>query len=170
MTIAGSTVQRAALALLIPLFCAACPKNDPPTQPRIRVNSASRSVEHPRPIPTAFNGERALDHVRKQIEFGPRPPGTPQLEKTRAYIVDQLKSFGLTVTVDEFTAKTPHGDKKMANITAELPGETKTAILIASHYDTKFYKDMHFVGANDPAASVGTLLEIGRVLGSLREK
>lgn len=111
-----------------------------------------------------------MDHARKQVEFGPRPPGSPQLEKTRAYIVDQLKSFGLTVTVDEFTAKTPQGEKKMANITAELPGETKTAILIASHYDSKFYKDMLFVGANDPAASVGTVLEIGRVIGSLRDK
>ena len=111
-----------------------------------------------------------MDHARKQIEFGPRPPGTPALEKTRAYIVDQLKSFGLIVTVDEFTAKTPHGEKKMANITGELPGETKTTILIGSHYETKFYKDMLFVGANDPAASVGTVLEIGRVIASLRDK
>ena len=29
---------------------------------------------------------------------------------------------------------------------------------------------MHFVGANDPAASVATVLEIGRVVGSLGEK
>lgn len=111
-----------------------------------------------------------MDHVRKQIEFGPRPPGTPQLEKTRAYIVDQLKSYGLTVSLDEFVAKTPQGEKKMANIIGELPGETKNLVLITSHYDTKLYKDMVFVGANDPAASVGTLLEIGRVLGSMKEK
>ena len=58
----------------------------------------------------------------------------------------------------------------MANIVGEIAGETKTLILIASHYDTKYYKDMHFVGANDPAASVATLLEIGRVLGSMKEK
>ena len=58
----------------------------------------------------------------------------------------------------------------MANIIGELPGETKTLVLLGSHYDTKFYKDMHFVGANDPATSVATLLEIGRVLGSAKEK
>ena len=103
------------------------------------------------PIPTAFNGERAMDHVRKQVEFGPRPPGSSQLEKTRAYIVDQLKSFGLTVSLDEFIAKTPHGETKMANIVGELAGETKTLVLLASHYDTKHYNDMQFVGANDPA-------------------
>jgi glutaminyl-peptide cyclotransferase len=104
--------------------------------------------------------------VKKQIDFGPRPPDTEQLAKTRAYITNELKSYGLTVSLDEFTAKTPQGEKKMANIIAEVPGETKTLILITSHYDTKFYKDMSFVGANDPAASVGTLMEIGRVLGS----
>jgi Zn-dependent M28 family amino/carboxypeptidase len=157
--------------VLVPLLFAACPKNEkPPRQPRVGIKTDSSPATRLPPIPTAFNGERAMDHARKQIEFGPRPPGSPELEKTRAYIVDQLKSFGLTVAVDEFTAKTPHGDKKMANITGELSGETKTTILIASHYDTKFYKDMLFVGANDPAASVGTLLEIGRVIASLRDK
>jgi glutaminyl-peptide cyclotransferase len=170
MLATNSTVQRAALALLIPLFCAACPKNDPPAQPPVRVSSTTRSAERPRPIPTAFNGERALDHARKQIEFGPRPPASQQLEKTRAYIVDQLKSFGLTVSLDEFTTITPQGEKKMANIVGELAGETKNLVLITSHYDTKFFKDMQFVGANDPAASVGTLLEIGRVLGSMKDK
>ena len=111
-----------------------------------------------------------MDHVKKQIEFGPRPPDTEQLAKTRAYIKNELKSYGLPVSLDEFTATTPQGQKKMTNIVADIPGETKTLILITSHYDTKFYKDMTFVGANDPATSVATLLEIGRVLGSRREK
>src|SRR5688572_26943948 len=159
------------LLLSLALLFAACPKNQkPPRQPRVGVSSDATPPQRLPPIPTAFNGERAMAHARKQIDFGPRPPGSPELEKTRAYIVDQLKSYGLTVTVDEFTAKTPQGDKQMANITAELSGETKTTILVGSHYDTKFYKDMQFVGANDPAASVGTLIEIGRVLGSLRDR
>jgi len=111
-----------------------------------------------------------MDHVRKQIDFGPRPPDTQQLAKTRAYITNELKSYGLTVSLDEFNAATPQGQKKMANIVAEIPGETRSLILITSHYDTKYYKDMYFVGANDPAASVATLLEIGRVLASSNEK
>ena len=111
-----------------------------------------------------------MDHVRKQIDFGPRPPDSPPAHKTRAYIVNELKNYGWTVSLDQFNATTPHGEKKMANIVAELAGESKTMLLIGSHYDTKFYKDMYFVGANDPAASVATLLEIGRVLGGMREK
>jgi glutaminyl-peptide cyclotransferase len=159
-----------ALVLLSPLLLAACPKNDPPPQPQARVSRTSRAVDSPPPIPTAFNGERAMDHVRKQIDFGPRPPASPELEKTRAYLVSQLKSFGLNVSLDEFTTVTPQGEKKMANIVGEMAGTTKNIVLIASHYDTKYYKDMRFVGANDPAASVGTLLELGRVLGSMKDK
>jgi len=111
-----------------------------------------------------------MDHVRKQLEFGPRIPGSSELAKTREYIVNQLKSSGLAVSTDEFTASTPVGEKRMVNITAEYPGETKDVIIIASHYDTKLFKDMYFVGANDPGASVGALLELGRVLGGSKAK
>jgi Zn-dependent M28 family amino/carboxypeptidase len=122
------------------------------------------------PAAVAFNGERALEHVRKQVEIGPRPPGSPELAKTREYIINNLRDSGLKVVTDEFSPSTPLGVKKMVNITAELPGESKDVIIIASHYDTKFYKDMRFVGANDPASSVGTLLELGRVLAANQQK
>ena len=156
--------------LVAPLLFIGCPKDPPPPRPRASVSTSSRPAPTSPPIVAAFNGERAMDHVKKQIDFGPRPPESQQLAKTRSYITNELKSYGLTVSLDEFTATTPQGEKKMANIVGEIPGETKTLILITSHYDTKFYKDMNFVGANDPAASVGTLLEIGRVLGSRKEK
>ena len=157
------------LCLFVALF-AACPKNDPPPRPHASISISPRPAATIASTVAAFNGERAMDHVRKQIDFGPRPPDSPELAKTRAYIVNQLKSYGLAVSLDEFTATTPRGEKKMANIVGEVAGETNKLILIASHYDTKFYKDMYFVGANDPAASVATLLEIGRVLGSAKEK
>lgn len=166
----GNRVALLAIALLLPVLFAACPKNDPTPRPRAGISTSPRPPASSTPVVAAFNGERAMDHVRKQIDFGPHPPGTPELEKTRDYISSQLKSYGLTVSPDEFNAATPQGEKKMANIVGEIAGETKTLILITSHYDTKYYKDMHFVGANDPAASVGTLLEIGRVLGGMKEK
>jgi len=159
-----------AAVLLMPVLFAACPKNDLPPRPRASVSTSPRQPSIAAPVVVAFNGERAMDHVRKQINFGPRPPDTPQLIKTRAYIMNELKSSGLNVYLDEFNAVTPQGDKKMANIVGEIAGETKKLILITSHYDTKYYKDMQFLGANDPASSVATLLEIGRVLGSKKEK
>jgi glutaminyl-peptide cyclotransferase len=146
-----------------------CPRNEGPSGPRVSISNAPATNSLP-PVAAGFNGERAMDHVRKQIDIGPHPPDTPELTRTRAYIVNELKSYGLVVHTDDFTATTPQGEKKMSNIIADFPGETKDVILIASHYDTKYFKDMRFVGANDPASSVATLLEIGRVLGSVREK
>lgn len=167
----GNRILPLAIVLAMPLLFAACPKEEPPPRPRASASTSSRPAIPSSPtVIAAFNGERAMDHVRKQIDFGPRPPDTQQLARTRTYITNELKSYGLTVSLDEFKATTPQGEKKMANIVAEIPGETKSLILITSHYDTKYYKDMYFVGANDPAASVATLLEIGRVLGSSNEK
>jgi glutaminyl-peptide cyclotransferase len=160
----------AAFCVLAPLLFAACPKNENlPINPRVGISRGTPTPKPP-PLAVAFNGERALEHVRKQLDIGPRPPGSPELEKTRNYIISELKSSGLKVTTDEFLANTPLGEKRMVNIVGEIPGESKNLILMASHYDTKFYDDMRFVGANDPAASVGTLLEIGRVLGNAAEK
>ena len=160
-------VAKKALGLVLlgaPLFFIACPKSAGPDAPRVTVGEKV-PVNSPAPLPTAFNGERALDHVRKQLDIGARIPGSPELAKTRDYIISELKSYGAAVSTDDFVATTPMGDKKMVNIIAEIPGESKDVIIISSHYDTKYYKDMHFVGANDPGASVGTLLELGRVLG-----
>jgi glutaminyl-peptide cyclotransferase len=160
------------LALIAPLLFAACPKNDGPESPRGGISTRAQPTPTPAPIPgaVAFNGERAMEHVKKQVEFGPRPPGSAELAKTRAYIIEQLKSYGLKVTTDEFRAATPQGEKTMVNITAELPGESRDVIILSSHYDSKYYKNMRFVGANDPGTSVGTLLELARVVAATNPK
>lgn len=160
------------LFLVLSFLLTACPKNDKPEQPRVGVTQRSPTPSTPAVVPAAvaFNGERAMDHVRKQVENGPRIAGSPQLAKTREYLIGILKEYGLSIKNDEFIAKTPLGDKRMVNMTAEIPGESNDVIIISSHYETKFYKDMRFVGANDPASSVATVLEIARVLTARQEK
>jgi glutaminyl-peptide cyclotransferase len=162
------------LLFIVAALLTGCPKNGTkPDGPRVGVStrpSVATSTTGPVPAGVAFNGERAMDHVRKQVEFGPRPPGSPELARTREYIIDELKKYGLAVSTDEFVVTTPDGEKHMVNVTAELTGELKDVIIIACHYETKQYKDMHFVGANDPAASVGTLIELGRVLTGINQK
>ena len=159
------------LALFLPLLLISCPRTEKkPDAGRIGISEKSSTNATPAYFVPAFNGERAMDHVRKQVEIGPREPGSAGAAKTRAYIVNELKSNGLSVSTDEFVVKTPLGEKAMANITAEIAGESKDVIILASHYDTKYYKDMLFVGANDPGASVGTLLELARVLTGIDRK
>lgn len=169
-----SATSRALLLLLILLattFLTACPKDKKPESGRVGVSTRPKTEADypPNPI-VAFNGERAMDHARAQVAFGPRPSGSAELAQTRSYITSELKKSGLRVMTDEFLANTPIGDREMANITGELAGELKDVIIIASHYETKFYRDMHFVGANDPAASVGAVLELARVLSGREQK
>src|SRR5215210_308118 len=125
-----------AFALILPLSLLGCPSsnNKPANVP---------STTSPEPKSGSdFDASRAFEHVRRQVEFGPRPAGSAELEKTRGYIVDQLKSYGLNVMTDEFHPTTPQGQKKMVNVTAELAGESSDVIIISSHYDTKYYKDI----------------------------
>ncbi|MDQ5844008.1 MAG: M28 family peptidase [Acidobacteriota bacterium] len=159
--------------ILLSLAVSGCPKNDNrPNAARISVSERASHEKNPAVVPGAvsFNGERAMDHVRKQIEIGPRVSGSKELAKTREYIMKALVDVGLKVTTDEFLAPTPVGTKTMVNMTAEIPGESKDVIILSSHYETKFFKDMLFVGANDPASSVATLLEIARVISASQQK
>jgi hypothetical protein len=52
----------------------------------------------------------------------------------------------------------------MANIIATIPGRRPERIAIASHYDTKLFRDIRFVGASDGASSTAALLELARAL------
>jgi glutaminyl-peptide cyclotransferase len=118
----------------------------------------------------SIDADRAFENVRKQVEIGPRPAGSAELAKARDFIVGELKSYGLNVTQDEFTSKTPVGERKMVNIIAELPGESSDVIVLSSHYDTKLFKEFRFVGANDGGSSTGTLMEMARVMAQSGQK
>ncbi|MGH9836330.1 MAG: M28 family metallopeptidase, partial [Blastocatellia bacterium] len=65
---------------------------------------------------------------------------------------------------------TPRGKVKFKNVVAELPGETPNVVILASHYDTKLFKEFVFVGANDGGSSTGALLEIARVMAAEKQK
>lgn len=157
------------LSIFLPLTFIACPgspkqTNNAGTQPAANVSQTPQAT--PTTQGAAFDGERAFEHVRRQVEIGPRPAGSAALARAREYITGELKSYGLKVTEDEFHPATPQGEKKMVNITAELAGESSEVLMISSHYDTKPFKEFSFVGANDGGSSTGALLELARAVAS----
>lgn len=139
---------------------------------------AKRTPKPPSPPPKpdriweTFDGERAFEHVQRQVEIGPRPSGSKALEKTRAYITAELEKVGWEVERQTFSDKTPRGDIEFTNLVARFkaanpskPAPTGTQrVIVASHYDTKHYSTIEFVGAHDGASSTGALLELARVL------
>jgi Zn-dependent M28 family amino/carboxypeptidase len=115
-----------------------------------------------------FDGVAALRHIERLVAIGPRPAGSAGAEKTRQYIVAELKRASVEARVLPFDGVTPHGRVKMANVVGVLPGRRSDVILIGGHYDTKFYKEFRFVGANDAGSSTALLLELARVLARRR--
>jgi glutaminyl-peptide cyclotransferase len=111
-----------------------------------------------------FSGASALKFTQQITAFGPRPAGSPALEKTRVYLKSQLKAFGCPVEEDRFVAQTPKGARTMVNLIVRMPGLSGRAVAITGHYDTKEMPEIRFVGANDGGASAGLLLELARVL------
>src|SRR5690348_6467133 len=108
----------------------------------------------------AFDGSRAYDHLRQIVSFGPRPAGSPAIERTREYIIGQLKTIGVPVVEQAFEAKTPIGPIHMANLVATIAGTRKERIAITGHYDTKLFHEFRFVGANDGGSSAALLVEL----------
>jgi glutaminyl-peptide cyclotransferase len=110
------------------------------------------------------DGGRAMRHVEEMVRHGPHPPGSEAQKKVGEYISGQLESFGLEVRHQEFIGDTPIGKLPMVNIWGVLPGQSDTVIILASHYDSKYYEEFEFVGANDSGSSSAVVLELARIL------
>jgi glutaminyl-peptide cyclotransferase len=112
----------------------------------------------------AFDSSKAWEHLRQQVSIGPRPSGSPANVKTRDYIKAQMTALGIKTVEQPFDGATPLGPIKMVNLIATIPGQRADRIVLASHFDTKLFRDIRFVGASDGASSTAALIELGRVI------
>ena len=115
---------------------------------------------------TGFNGERAFNDLRQLVQLGPRPAGSENLERARAYIERQLSVAGAEIREDPFVATTPMGKIPMTNVIGVIHGENPTVVILAGHYDTAAINGVRFVGANDGGSSAAFLLEMARILSN----
>ncbi len=118
---------------------------------------------------SAFDGERAYDDLKAIVALGPRPSGSTALERTRNLIRSRLATAGITLREYPFTAHTFKGEVKMNNLVAEIPGTEPGIIVIGNHYDTKYFPDFEFVGANDAGSTTAWMIELARTIGPRRD-
>ena len=123
-----------------------------------------------RAVVTGFNGKRAFNDLRQLVQLGPRPAGSENLERARAYIERQLSAAGAEIRDDPFVATTPMGKIPMTNVIGVINGESPTVVILAGHYDTARIDGVQFVGANDGGSSAALLLEMARVLTQANEQ
>ncbi|CAG9862661.1 unnamed protein product [Phyllotreta striolata] len=103
--------------------------------------------------------EQVLDNI-----LIPRVVGTQNHRKVYDYIVSELESLNWTIEPDEFEDDTPHGRKTFRNIIAYLNPHAERFLVLACHYDSKFYEDIEFVGATDSAVPCAMLLNLAKTL------
>lgn len=113
-----------------------------------------------------FNGETAMRFALDQCAIGPRPPGSPALQKTRDFIITNLKATGWTVETQPFDYRGVH----VENIIGKK-GQGPVTIL-GAHFDTRpiaekdpdpTRRQTPIIGGNDGASGVAVLLELARV-------
>jgi hypothetical protein len=122
-------------------------------------------LAQPAPPPSqtgGFNGARAWSYLVKIVDFGPRPPGSANIQREQRYLASELNSFGCKVSQDHFQAETGIGLLHMDNIIAKIPGKSPGIILLLTHYDT--LRLPGFVGADDGGSSTAMMLEMAHDL------
>lgn len=114
-----------------------------------------------------FNGERAYQDVKTQVELGPRTPGSPAHQAAIEYFTAELKKSGWEVTLQE----TNYGGHPVKNVIAKR-GEGSW-LLLGAHFDSRLAADQDpdptnhaapVPAANDGASGAAVLLELGRSL------
>ncbi len=103
-----------------------------------------------------FDAPAAWRLIERQLRYGQRPAGSPQLRALSAKLVRKM----------------PHGHfervpgKGLRNVVGRVPGR-RPALLIGAHYDT-LAAPKGFVGANNGAAGSAIVVQLARDLSRLR--
>jgi Zn-dependent M28 family amino/carboxypeptidase len=154
------------LVLIISTFFSACisDKNEKATADQPVTTVAFTAKAPP------FNEDSAFMWVKKQVDFGARVPGTKAHAECAAYLEKTLKSFGLSVIVQNAPATAYDGKIfNVKNIIASYKPEMQKRVLLLAHWDSRHVSDNDkdnyskpVIGADDGASGVAVLLEIAR--------
>jgi acetylornithine deacetylase/succinyl-diaminopimelate desuccinylase-like protein len=115
------------------------------------------------------DGERALARAERQVEAGPRIPGTPGHRVIGDWIAAECESLGATVERDRFADSTLGRRLDLENLIAHVGPHTGRRITLMAHWDTRPESDQDpdpahrhdpVPGANDAASGVVVLLEV----------
>lgn len=96
-----------------------------------------------------------MNHLLDNILI-PRVVGTEGHKTVKKFIIKTMKEANWHVETDAFEDKTPNmGTLKFENIIATLNPNATRFLILACHYDSKYFPNQEFLGATD---SAGTFL------------
>ncbi|MCM1029224.1 MAG: M28 family peptidase [Pseudoflavonifractor sp.] len=125
----------------------------------------------------AFDADTAYGYVARQVEMGPRVPGSQSIAQCGKWIESELRRHGVdTVVVQLAETEDPRDPSRqlpIVNILGRYNLGAKTRVMLVAHYDTRPVADEEtdpakaskpIPGANDGASGVGVMLEVARQL------
>ncbi len=127
--------------------------------------------------PPEFDGNRSYEYLVKQVEFGPRVPGSEAWTACREYYYRHFSELGLEIDSQAFSFFDPYSKQQvpLVNVIVRFRGGDNDAlpILLVAHWDTRPWTDFHsdpeqtdqpIQGANDGASGVAVLMELANLL------
>lgn len=123
-----------------------------------------------------FSADSAYAYVAKQVEFGPRVPGSTAHKSCFLFLKEKMNQLGAQVIIQEAAIKVYNGKEvPMYNLIATYNPQSERRILLCAHWDSRPFADQDTLnknqaidGANDGASGVGVLMEIARQLNIKR--
>ena len=134
------------------------------TSALLLLGTACSPASGPAPVTdAALMANLAEEHVK----LGSRDSSSKGAEKAALWIQDQCKKMNpqLQVTLQSFEEQTVSGKVRFHNVLASSGKGNRDFVLIAAHFDTKFFPpEVPFQGANDGASGVAALLGMMQAL------
>ena len=137
-------------------------------------SSTVSESQNKRQVPQ-FDADSAYSYVARQVDFGPRVPGTPAQKEAAQWLENELRRHGATVYVQNAEATAYDGTRlPIINIIGSFNPEARNRVLLMAHWDCRHLSDNDpdkskyntpVDGANDGASGVGVLLEVARQAG-----
>lgn len=144
-------------------------KSDKKPIPVTKVEKKIPRVKVPR-----INEDSVYHFVKKQVDFGPRVPGTKAHTACKTWLKQKFEAYGAVVVMQDFEADIYTGIKMLStNIIAQINPSSPDRIILAAHWDSRMMgendpdqskKNEPIDGADDGASGVGVLLEIARII------
>ena len=125
-----------------------------------------------------FDGNRSMDLLQTQCNFGPRFPGSEGHERMKIFLYKFLKPLSDSLYVMDEKISHPY-QRRYITLTNYLTRYNLTAtyrIMIMAHWDTREFADqdltpenrsLPILGANDGASGVAVLLTLAEIMHTL---
>ena len=122
---------------------------------------------------TGFSADNAYNHIKSQLDFGFRIPGTPAHKQCADWLLKQLKSNCDTTYFQVGQSKNPTSGAPIPiyNIVGSINPKAEKRMIFAAHWDSRPMADQDdenpkdpILAANDGASGVGVILELASIL------